>query len=74
LDAETLEVLGTWGSRPFAAQELYAEMKRQGADKSEINEALQRWYNADKGHSLQLELADLAVIWSEGKASTAAAR
>jgi len=74
LDAETHEVLGTWGSRPSAAQGLYDEMKRQGADKSKINEALQRWYNADMGHSLQIELADLAVIWSQGKASTAGVR
>lgn len=61
------KVLGTWGARPAAAQAYFNEMKDQGIQKDELTEKLQRWYNADKGVSLQQELAILASDWSQGE-------
>ena len=59
LDAEALEVLWTWGARPKAAQELYVGSHNEGVEKSAIMEKLQRWYNNDKGHSIQAEFVSL---------------
>lgn len=59
MDAETLEVLGTWGARPEAAQQLFADMKSKGIAKSVILEEMQRWYNADKTKSIQQEFETL---------------
>jgi len=59
LDAETLEVLFTWGARPAEAQEMFKRRRAEGFDKSVVSEELQRWYNANKGVSLQRELAAL---------------
>jgi hypothetical protein len=72
LDAETLEVLGTWGARPAAAQSLYASLKDAGTPKGDIMEALQRWYIEDRGISVQREFADLIPRWSRlGEAAAA---
>lgn len=65
MDARTYEVLGTWGSRPRAAQEYFLALKAQGLEKPEINEKMQRWYNEDMGRSLQAELSELATQWSQ---------
>ena len=59
LDAESLEVLGRWGSRPAPAQEMFYELKIEGMDKGQISEILQRWYNEDRGRSLQAELVEI---------------
>ncbi|MEQ1642625.1 MAG: thioredoxin family protein [Pyrinomonadaceae bacterium] len=64
LDAETLEVLGSWGSRPQAAQDLFSKMKADGTEKADILEEIQRWYNADKGLSLQHEFVELIAEWN----------
>jgi len=61
LDAETLNVIFTWGSRPAAAHALFKQRKAEGVDKPQILEELQRWYNADHGHSVQHELATLVA-------------
>jgi len=71
LDAVTLEVLGTWGARPAGAQQLFQELKDQGVPKSLIMENLQRWYNADKGSSIQHEFAELIAHWQGPKAKKA---
>lgn len=55
LDAATREVLGTWGSRPAPAQELFLQLRHQGLARALITENLQRWYNADRGKSIQAE-------------------
>jgi len=55
MDAATREVLGTWGSRPAPAQALFLELKEQGVAKLLITENLQRWYNADRGKTIQAE-------------------
>jgi hypothetical protein len=48
-----------WGPRAVAAQNLANELKSAKATKHEILDALQRWYNQDKGESLCLELSVL---------------
>lgn len=59
LDADTLEVLGTWGARPKAAQDLFVRLREQDLEKPLIMENLQRWYNEDHGRSLQAEFREL---------------
>jgi hypothetical protein len=59
LNAETLEVLWTWGARPKEAQDLFFDLRDQGVEKSVILERLQRWYNEDKSLSIQAEFARL---------------
>lgn len=66
LNAETLEVIGSWGSRPRPAQKLFSELKEKGIEKPLIMEDLQRWYNADKGQAIQSELAEF-IEQGEGK-------
>ena len=70
LDGETLEVLGTWGARPHAAQKLYYELKEKGAEKPAIMEQLQRWYNADRTLLLQNEFAKLLTEWDNKSESS----
>jgi len=73
LDAETMDVLGTWGARPTVAQALFHQLKDQGIAKPLIMENLQRWYNDDRGRSLQAEFVDLVAWWDEDKKQTAGA-
>jgi len=67
LDADTLEVLGTWGARPKEAQELFYKLKDQGVEKPQIMERLQRWYNEDRSRSIQREFQNLAAAWADEK-------
>lgn len=67
LDAATLEVLGTWGARPAAAQKLFNEMKAQDLAKPLMMENLQRWYNNDRNRSIQAEFAELIEQWEGDK-------
>lgn len=69
MDAETLEVLGTWGARPEAAQNLFFEMKGRGLEKPLIMENLQRWYNEDHARSIQAEFEVLLRFWDEPETS-----
>ena len=64
IDRKTENILGTWGPRPEAAQKLFAEQKSNGVEKSAILENIQRWYLADRGRSLQHEIAELAKGWA----------
>ena len=72
LDAETLEVVGTWGARPQAAQELFNAMKAQGLAKPLMMENLQRWYFADKNQSIQKEFEMLVQKWAQPKENAVA--
>ena len=63
LNADTLEVLGTWGPRPEQAQERFYGLKEQGVEKPQIMEQLQRWYNEDRGRSIQAEFRELTAEW-----------
>ena len=71
LDAATLDVKGTWGPRPQAAQELYDRLKAEDVPKLEIMEQLQRWYNSDGTRSLQTEFVELLSLW-KGESAKAA--
>lgn len=71
LDKETLEVLGSWGARPEAAQKLFNELKERETPKALIMENLQRWYNNDRGRSLMAEFASLIDDWGGRKTATA---
>lgn len=70
LDAETLEELGTWGPRPQAAMNYFLEMKKNGLEKPQLMENIQRWYLQDKERSLQKEFEGLLDEWS-GKSQAA---
>lgn len=45
-----------WGPRPKPAIEIREKLIQEEADFEQINQALQKWYNVDKGESLQKEL------------------
>ncbi|GHA75506.1 thioredoxin family protein [Pontibacter akesuensis] len=65
LDANTMEVLGTWGPRPVPAQELVLEAKAKDMPFKEMAEQLHGWYAKDKSNTLQVELRELISQWSE---------
>ncbi|HET8572460.1 MAG TPA: thioredoxin family protein [Edaphocola sp.] len=48
--------LFAWGPRPVACQKIYTDLLTRNADQDEIKIALQKWYNEDKGQTLQEEL------------------
>lgn len=48
--------LFVWGPRPQGATDLFLEMKASGVDFHDIKEAIQKWYNEDKGKAIQAEL------------------
>jgi hypothetical protein len=73
LDAETLEVLGDWGARPEPAQKLFFELKERGLEKPLILENMQRWYNDDKGRTIQAEFVGLINRWGGRKTAEAGA-
>jgi len=57
-DAEGKD-LSVWGPRPAACQQLYNTLKEEKADAERLKTELQKWYNADKGQTLQAELKAL---------------
>ena len=67
LDAETLQEIGVWGSRPVAAHELFKKLKAEGLEKHQIIEQVIRWYNDDHTQSLQREFAELLPRWANQK-------
>jgi hypothetical protein len=48
--------LKVWGPRPAGCQQLYDQLLKDHVDMAAKKIALQQWYNADKGVSLQKEL------------------
>lgn len=48
--------LAVWGPRPAECQALYIRLLNDHVDMEQKKIALQQWYNADKGVSLQKEL------------------
>lgn len=70
LDPSTFEIIFTWGPRPAAAHEVYVQMKSDGTEKAVILEEMQRWYNADKGVSIQREFE--VLIREAGERNVAA--
>lgn len=72
LDSGTLEILWTWGARPKLLQDLFFELRDKGLEKPAIMEELQRWYNDDKGRSVQREFVELLSSVGERKSVRAA--
>lgn len=67
LDANSHDVLGDWGPRPFEAQEMYDDWRlNDGEDYREISETLHKWYADDKTESTQKELLPLIDRWENG--------
>tara|TARA_R110002049_G_scaffold144822_10_gene307092 strand:+ start:706 stop:1329 length:624 start_codon:yes stop_codon:yes gene_type:complete len=59
IDAESLEVMGEWGPRPNAAQDLMLELKSKEVSHAVMVEELQKWYNEDKTNSFQADFGEL---------------
>lgn len=57
--SEEGKVLGEWGPRPAAAQQIMLDGKAQGLEKADINVELQKWYARDRGASIDQEFQDL---------------
>lgn len=74
LDADTLEEIGVWGSRPRAADDYLSEMKAQGLEKPQMMENMQRWYIADNNQSVQNEFRRLLGEWEAGDSAAGACR
>lgn len=53
---EAQKDIAVWGPRPKECQIVYNELHDQNADLEALKIALQKWYNADKGVSMQKEL------------------
>ena len=51
--------LHVWGPRPSGAQKIHHELKAEDADFEKQKVVLQKWYNNDKGESIQKELLEL---------------
>jgi hypothetical protein len=65
LDAQSLDVLGTWGPRPANAQKLYDEWRSvEGVAYQEVAEKLHKWYAKDGTRSMQSEFAEIIPDWS----------
>ena len=65
LRADTLEVLGTWGPRPEAAQELVVQAKANNLPFNEMAEKLHGWYAKDRSRTLQQEFLQLMPDWGK---------
>jgi len=65
LDAQSLEVLGTWGPRSEKAQKLYDEWRSvEGVAYQDVAEKLHKWYAKDRTESMQAEFAEEIRKWS----------
>ncbi|MGK7390077.1 MAG: thioredoxin family protein [Candidatus Cyclobacteriaceae bacterium M2_1C_046] len=59
LDKDGQQVLGTWGPRPVAAQQLMIDLKQKETPYPEITLQIQKWYAEDKTISIQKEIIEL---------------
>lgn len=55
------EDLAVWGPRPEKCQEMFDQQKADNVDFETMKTALQKWYNADKGESIQKEFLKLPL-------------
>lgn len=51
--------LFNWGPRPSALQETYLQLKKEAKSFDDINLVLQKFYNDDKGKSVQKEIVTM---------------
>lgn len=65
VNTDTLEVLGTWGPRPEAAQQLVQEAKDNNLPFKEMAEKLHSWYAKDRSRTLQQEFKGLLRNWAQ---------
>jgi len=65
LDAETLEELFVWGSRPKPLQALYLDWKLQGMSAKEMAEQIHLWYARDKSAAVYAEFTELFQAHSQ---------
>ena len=64
LDADSLEVLGSWGPRPEITQEFYQTLKNDPEVSGEkAAENLHKWYADDSTRSVQNEFLDILDYW-----------
>jgi hypothetical protein len=64
LDADTLEVLGSWGPRPEEAQDLFMSLaSSEETTWQEVAEKLHKWYADDKTESVQREFLAVFEEW-----------
>lgn len=56
LEKNTLKQVFVWGPRPAEAQNLAQSLLANGVDKETKGLEIQKWYNADKGQSIQHEI------------------
>lgn len=64
LDAQSLDVLGSWGPRPGNAQKLYDEWRSvDGIAYQDVAEKLHKWYAKDGTKSMQAEFAEKIPEW-----------
>ncbi len=60
LDAETKEVIDTWGPRPSTATKMVNDYKKaNGSLDPEFKEVLQVWYNKNKGENIEKDMLKL---------------
>ncbi|AFD05562.1 thioredoxin family protein [Solitalea canadensis] len=60
IDAETFEVVGTWGPRPAILQERVLQMKNElGLGKEEMALEIHLWYAKNKGQALEEEFMSM---------------
>ena len=48
-----------WGPRPADTQKLFAELKKNGVEVSEIHKEIQLWYGKNRGKEVEKEIASL---------------
>lgn len=66
LDAESQDVLGTWGPRPEEAQELFDTLREQEEmTYQDVAEKLHKWYADDKTRSIQSEFLEKLDEWEQ---------
>ncbi len=51
--------LKVWGPRPVSCQDYFNQGKAEGLEHDDLKIALQKWYNEDKGKTVQKEIAAL---------------
>lgn len=52
---ENNQDMNVWGPRPKELQDLYLKMKEENLEFDDIKLELQKWYNQDKGQTIQSE-------------------
>ncbi len=66
ISGEDHEVIGTWGARPAEARKMVADFKNNPfMTKPELLENIQKWYNSNKGRSIQEEFRFLLIEWQK---------